>query len=315
MLKSLGTNLLFGGTMRHWIFLMLLISLLPITLQPQTAQQPMPPATARNSAETVPTKSGVPPKARVAEVTDDYFGTSILDPYRWMEAGGEELRQWMASQGEYTEGMLAELPGRKQLAARVRELSLGSAGSAIRAIAGQYTFYAKIAPGEQLSKLIVTGADGKERVLVDPTQLSGKTGHVSINNTSPSFDGKLMAVNLAEGGGEIGTIHIYDSATGQELADRIERVWGEFPASWLPDGKRFFYTQMPAEKPGVDAMLGWRVFLHTLGRPAAEDTLILGPGTDQAFPVSPTEFPSIIMRADSDWMIASAGGAHPEQRL
>jgi prolyl oligopeptidase len=294
---------------------MLLSSLLAVTLQSQTAKQVTPSGEAKNSVEIASTDGGIPPKARVADVTDDYFGTSIIDPYRWMESGGDELKQWMESQGEYTERLLSTLPGRKQLAARVRELSLGSGSVAIRAVAGSYTFYSKIAPGEPLSKLTVTGPDGKERVLVDPAQLSGKTGHVSLNNASPSFDGKLMAVNLAEGGGEIGTIHIYDTATGRELEDRIERVWGEFAARWLPDGKRFFYTQMPPEKPGVDAMLGWRVFLHTLGRPSSEDTLVLGPGTDQAFPISPTEFPAISMRPDSDWMIASASGAHPEERL
>lgn len=293
---------------------MLLAILLTVTLQSQTAQQAMPPATARNSVEILSANSDVLPKARIAEVTDDYFGTRIVDPYRWMESGGDELTQWMRSQGEYTERLLSAIPGRKQLAARVRELSLGSARVGVRAIAGPYVFYSKIAPGEQLSKLVVAGPDGKERVLVDPAQLSGKTGHVSLNNAAPSFDGKLMAVNLAEGGGEIGTIHIYDTATGKELPDRIERVWGEFAVSWLPDGKRFFYTQMPPEKPGVDAMLGWRVFLHTLGRPTSEDTLILGPGTDQAFPILPTEFPDISMQPDSDWMIASAGGARSETR-
>jgi prolyl oligopeptidase len=232
-----------------------------------------------------------------------------------MESGGEELKQWMSSQGEYTEGLISTLPGRRQLTARVRELSLGGGWVAVTAIAGPYTFYSRIAPGEQLSKLAVRGPDGKERVLVDPAQLQGKTGHVSLNNYNPSFDGKLMAVNLAEGGGEISTIHIYETATGKELPDRIERVWGEFSVTWLPDGQRFFYTQMPVEKPGVDSMLGWRVFLHTLGRPTSEDALILGPGTDQAFPIAPTEFPRVAMEPDSEWMIASASGARSEARL
>lgn len=299
--------------MRNCIFLMLLVSLLPVTLYSQTVQPPSA-ATAINSGETVPTNGNVPPKARVAEVTDDYFGTSIVDPYRWMETGGDELRQWMGSQGDYTEALLAAIPGRQQLAARVHELALGGGAKLIREIAGPYTFYLKIAPGEQLTKLVVRGPGGKERVLVDPAQLSGKTGHVSLNSISPSFDGKLVAVNLAEGGGEISTIHVYDSETGQELPDRIERVWGEHEAKWLPDGKRFFYSQMPPEKPGIDAMLGWRVLLHTVGRPEAEDTLVLGPGSDQAFPIAATEFPGISMQPGSDWMIASAEGARSESR-
>jgi prolyl oligopeptidase len=260
-------------------------------------------------AVTAVTDLGAPPAARVDEVTDDYFGTRLKDPYRWMESGGDELNTWMAAQGAYTRRVLDSLPGRKQLAARLRELSVAREVVTVKAMAGSYTFFSKVAPGEQLSKLVVTGADGKERVLVDPAQIRGNTGHLSIDNYSPSFDGKLVAVNLAEGGGEISTIHIYDTATGAELPDRIERVWGEFLARWLPDGKRFFYTQMPPAKPGVDAMLGWQVFLHVLGRPSSEDTLVLGPGTDQPFPVSRTDSPVILVQPGSDWMIAWTEGA------
>jgi prolyl oligopeptidase len=283
-------------------------------MRSQAAHEAIPSATPKTSAQIVFATDGLPPKARVAEVTDDYFGTPIVDPYRWMESGGDELKQWMANQGQYTEHVLSALPGRTQLSARVRELSAETAVNVISAIAGPYTFHSKLAPGEPLGKLVVVGLDGKERVLVDPSHLSGKTGHVSLNNSSPSFDGKLMAVNLAEGGGEITTIHIYDCATGQELPDRIERVWGEYPARWLNDGKRFFYTQMAPAKPGVDAMLGQRVFLHTVGKPTSEDTLILGPGTDQPFPISPAEFLYVSMAPASDWLIARAGGARPENR-
>jgi len=287
---------------------------LPIVLSAAMHSQTPAQASLETRARDTASLTNSSPKARVAEVTDDYFGTRVVDPYRWMESGGDELKQWMAAQGAYTDHVLAALPGRKQLEQRVHELSLASGVVTAEAMAGPYTFFSKLAPGEQLRKLLVTGPDGKERVLVDPTQIAGKTGHVSINNYSPSFDGKLTAVNLAEGGGEISTIHVYDTATGAELPDRTERVWGEFRAQWLPDGKRFFYTQMLPQKPGVDAMLGWRVFLHVLGRPASEDTLVLGTGADQAFPVSPTEFPSIRVPQGTDWMIASAGGARSEVR-
>jgi prolyl oligopeptidase len=305
---------LFEVGMRNSIF----IALLTVFSSAMYSQTPVPAAvetrTSDSAVRAQRTNSNPPPKARVAEVTEDYFGTHLVDPYRWMESGGDELKQWMAAQGAYTDHVLAALPSRTQLAARVHELSLGSGVVTANAIAGPYIFFSKLAPGEQLRKLAVTGADGKERVLVDPAKISGKTGHVSINNYSPSFDGKLVAVNLAEGGSEIGTIHVYDTATGAELPDHIERVWGEFQAEWLPDGKRFFYTQMPPPKPGVDAMLGWRVFLHVLGRPTTGDTLILGPGKDQAFPVSPTEFPSVRVQRGTNWMIATAGGARAESR-
>jgi prolyl oligopeptidase len=261
-------------------------------MESQTQKRVATPATTPVSALAVtPSATDTPPKARTTEVTDDYFGTKLADPYRWMETGGDELTKWLTSQGAYTQQQLGLLPGREHLAARVRELSLGAGRVTIDAIAGPYRFYSKIAPGEQLRKLVVSGADGKERVLVDPGRLSGKSGHVSLNNSRPSFDGTLVACNLAEGGAEISTIHVYETATGRELPDRIERVWGEFAINWLPDGKSFFYTQMAPEKSGADRLQGMRVFLHVLGRPTSEDTLVLGPGTDSPFPISPIEFP------------------------
>src|SRR5690242_8971100 len=67
-----------------------------------------------------------PPAARVAPVTDDYAGTKLVDGYRWMESGGDELGRWMRGQGDYTARVLGTLPGRDKLVARVRELSLGT---------------------------------------------------------------------------------------------------------------------------------------------------------------------------------------------
>lgn len=293
-------------SLRNSIFIALLIvfSSAMYSQMPAPAVKETP--TSNSSASAPLTNSNPPPKAPVAEVTEDYFGTRIVDPYRWMESGGDELKQWMTAQGAYTDRVLAALPGRKQLAARVHELSLASGVVATGAIAGPYTFFSKLSPGEQLRKLVVTDGAGKERVIVDPAKMTGKTAHVSINKYCPSFDGKLVGVNLAEGGGEIGTIHVYDTATGAELPDHIERVWGEFCAEWLPDGKRFFYTQMPPQKPGVDAMLGWQVFLHVLGRPTSEDSLVLGQGSDQAFPLSPAEHPWIRVQPGTNWMIARA---------
>ena len=295
---------------------LLLTVLLSATVESQTERRAAAKVTAQNPAPVASqTSADAPPVARVAEVTGDYFGTRLADPYRWMESGGDELAHWIADQGSYTRRRLAALPGREHLAARVRELLLGTSRVTVRTMAGPYRFYSKIAPGEQIPKLTVAGPDDKERVLFDPAHHSGKGGHVSLNNCQPSFDGELIACNLAEGGSEISTIHIYETATGKELADRIERVWGEFEIHWLPDGKRFFYTQMAPEKPGADRLQGMRVLLHTLGRPTSEDTLVLEPGSDQPFPISPSEFPTVAVQPGTDWLIATVSGARPEMRL
>jgi len=232
-----------------------------------------------------------------------------------MESGGDELMRWLSAQQAYTESRLAAIPGRERLTRRVRGLSLGTSVVSVGAMAGPYRFYRKIAAGEQLPKLALSGPDGKERVLVDPSLRRGQGGHVSLNNYQPSFDGKLVACNLAEGGAEISKIYVFETATGKELPDCIPRVWGEFGVNWLPDGTRFFYTRMAAEKPGADRLQGMQVFLHTLGQAVSEDIPILGPGTDQPWPVDPKEFPIVSVQPGADWLLAMAAGARPEMRL
>src|SRR5436305_1239656 len=78
-------------------------------------------------------------------------------------------------------------------------------------------------------------------------------------------DGKLVAYVLSTGGGEVGVLHVMDAATGVELPDRIERIWGEGAASWLPDGRAFFYAQLAVPQPGVDPMANQIARLHKLG--------------------------------------------------
>jgi prolyl oligopeptidase len=136
---------------------LLVTALLLAIMQSQTETHAGVPATARKAApDAAQTPCTAPPKARAAEVMDDYFGTRLADPYRWMESGGDELADWITRQGAYTECLLATLPGREQLAARVRNLSLGTSRITVGAMAGQYRFYSKIAAGDQLPKFDVS---------------------------------------------------------------------------------------------------------------------------------------------------------------
>jgi len=78
-------------------------------------------------------------------------------------------------------------------------------------------------------------------------------------------DGTKIAYNVSFGGSEISTIYVLDVATGKNLPDKIDHIWGEIPASWLPDGKAFFYTQMTSVKKGDNPMLNMQARLHVLG--------------------------------------------------
>jgi prolyl oligopeptidase len=252
--------------------------------------------------------------ARTVEVEETRFGVSVSDPYRWMEGDDNpELKAWLAAQGKQADAYLEGLPGRRALQARVHELANGTGGPSEPRLAGGRTFYLYIAPGEQLPKLMVRDG-GRERVLVDTATRGGASGHASLNNFAPSLDGRRVAYNLASGGGEVSDIHVVDVASGKDLPDVVERVWGELPAGWLPDGSGFFYTQMAPPRPGVDPLLDMRARLHLLGAHADRDLTILGHGVSDGFDIAANEIFTVEVPRGTRWLLARVSGARSEDR-
>lgn len=255
-----------------------------------------------------------PPIARTVDVVDHEFGLEVADPYRWMEGtDNAELAGWLRAQGEHAAAELARIPARDKLHARIRELGLGVTAAFDVQLGGGRMFHKVLAAGEQLEQLAVREPDGTERILVDPKALGGPGTHASLNAYSPSPDGKRVAYVIALGGGEQGKLHIMDVATGKDLPDVIDRIWGEGAASWLPDGKRLFYTQLAVPQPGVDPMTHQTAKLHVLGAPVADDVTILAAGG--SLPLAPEEWPGLWVPPGSSWVLAFVGGAHSEQRV
>jgi prolyl oligopeptidase len=144
-----------------------------------------------------------PPAAPVREVTDDYFGTKVTDPYRWMEdMKNPELLAWMKAQADYTRGVLDALPGRAEALRRLN--SLGDSATArvseVRRFPANRYFYLKRLAKENISKLYTRdGLGGGESILIDPEKMSdGATQHLAISYYEPSWDGKLVAVTRDE---------------------------------------------------------------------------------------------------------------------
>ena len=289
-----------------------------------TAAAPTPTATPQATAATprlaaTATKASTPttlPVARTVDTIDDLFGVKVADPYRWMEGNDNpELADWLRGQGACTQAYLARIPGRDALLARVRELGLSYGYPSGVQLAGGRVFHMQLGAGEQLPKLMVREPNGQDRVLMDPTARGHEGTHASVNSYSPSPDGALVAYDLSEGGSEVSTIHVLDVATGQDRPDAIERVWGEFAGSWLPDGSGFFYTQMAVPAAGTDPMLKMQTKLHRLGTPTENDPLVLAGAHAPALKFAPEEFPYVSVPPGSSWMLAFASGAHNEVRV
>jgi prolyl oligopeptidase len=255
------------------------------------------------------------PAARKLDVVDHLYGLDAPDPYRWMEGPKNDERDaWMTAQGERAAAALAKIPGRDRLLKRYSELGNGVNAVFNVQLAGGRVFYNQLPASEELARLVVRDSDGKDRVLVDPSENKTRAGtHWSLHAYSPSPDGKLVAYVTSSGGSELGALHVMDVASGVDLPDAIERVWGEGSASWLPDGKRFFYAQVPAS--GEDPLGEQIVLMHVLGKPVKDDVTILGRTEGTTMPLKRGEWPGLWVPPNSSWVLSFIGGARSEQRI
>ena len=277
---------------------------------------PLAPAPVASATASSPTQVCGQPPARTVDTVETKFGITVADPYRWMEGNeNAELSAWLRAQGQCTRGYVGRITGRDALFKRLRDLGMSRSRVFDMELAGGRVFYKRIGAGEELEKLVVRESGGAERVLVDPAKLAQGDKHVSVNSYAPSPDGKLIAYDLALGGAEVSQIHVMDVATGNDRPDVIERIWGEMSASWLPDGKSFFYTQLAPAGANADPMLDMEVKLHILGQPVERDVAILGSGVGTALKVAHEEFPVLIIEPGTAWLIAHLGGAHRESRI
>ncbi len=260
-----------------------------------------------------------PPVAKVAPVTDDYFGTKITDPYRWMESEPKpQFQAYLHGQDDYARAVLSKIPGRDALARDIGAVSGLVARVRTVELAGGRLFYLKREAGAQIDRLVVADAAGHETVLVDPATLGAGGKHAEIDQFAPSQDGSLVAYGVSIGGSENSTLHVIDVATRQTRPDTIDRAqFGN--VSWAPDGGSFFFTRLPASsataKP-VDQYAHQIVYRHVLGQDPAQDASVLEadhlPFAFQAAAV----FPSIVVVPGSDFALAGiADGVSPEITL
>jgi prolyl oligopeptidase len=257
-------------------------------------------ACAANAQET----PQAPVEAPKVPFTESRYGHTVDDPYRWMEdpkrAG--ELASYVRAQSNMTVKRLAGLPQRAKLVELINAASgAGTQMSALR-IAGDRTFWQQLNTKERVPKLMVRDKAGK-RVLYDPANESGTSaGPAAINNYSLSPDGKIVAIHISFGGGEVGAIRFIESDTGRETLGRLEPVWGEFTVQWLTD-KIVTFTRIPAKAAGDDPMTN---MVAVVGTPGGQFKPILGPDIEGGPKFSPSAFPLIRATPLSDWIIGLA---------
>jgi prolyl oligopeptidase len=220
-----------------------------------------------------------PAPAPVQAVQDVYFGKTIVDNYRWMEAEPEpQFRAMVEVQSAYAHAVIDAIPGRDRLERDIAAMDGERTVLLTVALAHGKRFYLKRMPGSEIGKLYVNdAATGKETLLVDPETYGSAGHHATIEQFGPSQNGEFVAYTLSLGGSEQSTLHVVEAATGKVLSDAIDRA-DAAGVSWAPDGRSFFYTRLA--KPSADAAPSarfdhQRVYRHQLGANPDTDQVVL----------------------------------------
>ena len=215
------------------------------------------------------------PPAAPGSVAEDHFGTSVPDPYRWMESiDSPQVTDWVKAENALSRSYFDAIPARAAIKEKFRTLyNYEKVGVPFREGKRWYTYYNSGLQNQYVLYVNDTPSD-KGHVFLDPNTLS-KDGTVALGPSSFTEDGKLYAYATQTAGSDWETWHVRDTATGNDLADTIE--WSKFSgASWLGD-TGFYYSRFAAPKDGkllAGALANQQVFFHKLGTPQAADKLI-----------------------------------------
>ncbi len=253
-----------------------------------------------------------PPVAPVENVTNMYFGTAVVDPYRYMEnLSNPNVTAWMKPQNDYTHSLLERIPGRPALLARIHELDNAVAARVedVRRMPDGRYFYLKRLPQDNVFKLYVReGLTGKETLLFDPEKFAKAAGKpFAINYYEPSRDGTYVACGLSAAGSEDAVIHVLETATGKEVDKPIDRA--QFGGiSWCPDGKSFFYNRlqkMEPDMPETERYEKSRVYLHVIGADADKEPPVFGYEVSPLVKMDPADDPFVSTVPGSEYALGS----------
>jgi prolyl oligopeptidase len=246
-----------------------------------------------------------PPVAPVRPVVDDYFGTKVTDPYRYMERLDDpEVAKWMMAQNDYARRVLGRISGRDQLLARIEQLDNSvpaRIGGIVRLATGRY-FYYKLLSTESVAKLYMRDGmnsqetPGQETLLVDPQRISGKDTPSAINYFWPSSDGRYVVYGISLGGSEKAVLHIMDTETGRDTGETIDRADLNDRVGWLPGSRSFIYNRMQKLQPHApeeDREINSRAYLHVIGSNPEHDMAVFGIGLSPLVKVEPADIPVV----------------------
>jgi prolyl oligopeptidase len=216
------------------------------------------------------------PKAKTVDQVDDYHGTKVADPYRWLEdTDSPDTLAWVQAENKLTFSYLDQIPYRPAIHERLTKLWNYERFDVPEQHGGRYFYQHNTGLQNQSVLLVADSLNAAPRLLLDPNTLS-TDGTVALSAHAISDDGKLLAYGTAASGSDWTEWHVRDVDTGKDLPDLMK--WVKFSgASWTKDAKGFYYSRYDEPKQGAplrDANYFQKLYFHRLGAPQSEDQLI-----------------------------------------
>lgn len=207
------------------------------------------------------------PPTKAEPVTDTLHGTTVTDPYRWLEdSKSPATRAWLAEQMKYTEDYLSQVKIRQEIVKRLTELVRVESYTIPLERGDKYFFRKRLPEENQGSIYLREGLKGSDVKLVDAGKLSADQ-NTSVGIADVSKDGNLLVYEVREGGADEQSVHLLNVKSRAELADVLPQA-RYFGISLSPDEVGLYYAR--SEPTGT------LVFYHRLGTPVSSDTLIFG---------------------------------------
>lgn len=216
------------------------------------------------------------PTTHQADQVDDYHGTKVADPYRWLEdPDSDETKAWVEAQNKVTFGYLEDIPQRESLKQRITKLWNYEKYGIPYKEGNRYFYFKNDGLQNQSVLYTLTSLDGEPRLLIDPNTLS-EDGTIALSGIAISDDGNRMAYGLSTSGSDWQEWKVRDVETGDDLSDHLK--WVKFSgASWTTDNQGFFYSRYDEPNDATkleDANYYHKLYYHKLGTDQSDDLLI-----------------------------------------
>ena len=241
-------------------------------------------------------------------VSDEYFGTKVTDPYRFLEdLENKKVSRWYHRQNQHARKVLHNIPGRDRISSLMENaLAKERVSISFPRAAGQSVFYIKTLLIEGKELLISKQPDQSELILFDTEDyLATQSGNsATIDYFEPSPDGKYLAFGVSVDGAEVGKILLLDVEKKELLPEVIDRTMYGNPV-WLPDASGFFYSQMKKlseEDSPAEVYHDSKVLFHKIGDQTNEDLEIFSRALNPNLSLQDIDFPFATVFPGSEYL-------------